>query len=201
MPGPPPGYRALADICCPVCAKSFHPSKSTVRYCSHACAMARDLHPRGKRVQPRPCETCGMVFKPRGNSGKYCSTRCSGRAQAQRLKEIARLGAAVANAPRILSQGEKAAREHAKRAKRRGSRTVEEFDPSEIFARDKWTCHLCRQKTSRAYRRKDPRSPTLDHLIPISLGGKHERANVAAAHLRCNTRRSIDGPAQLRMLG
>jgi 5-methylcytosine-specific restriction endonuclease McrA len=32
-------------------------------------------------------------------------------------------------------------------------------------------------------------SATLDHVVPISVGGEHTRENVRCAHLRCNARR------------
>ena len=56
-----------------------------------------------------------------------------------------------------------------------------------VFARDKWTCHICGKKVRKTARYpRDPEMASLDHLVPIALGGEHSYANVACAHLRCN---------------
>ena len=41
---------------------------------------------------------------------------------------------------------------------------------------------------------------TIDHVVPLSLGGSHTPANVRAAHFMCNSRRSNRGAAQMRLL-
>ena len=32
-----------------------------------------------------------------------------------------------------------------------------------------------------------PGAPVIDHILPVSKGGKHERSNLQLAHWRCNT--------------
>lgn len=73
-----------------------------------------------------------------------------------------------------------------KRARRRAA-VVEEFDPVEIFERDRWICKFCKKRVSKKLKAPHPKSATLDHMIPISLGGKHERANVQLMHYGCNS--------------
>jgi 5-methylcytosine-specific restriction endonuclease McrA len=73
-----------------------------------------------------------------------------------------------------------------RRAAARGS-DAERFDPFEIFDRDGWRCHLCGVKTVKAKRgTHHPLAPELDHIIPISKGGPHTRANTACSCRRCN---------------
>lgn len=62
-----------------------------------------------------------------------------------------------------------------------------------VFERDGWKCHLCHKRIGRAYKAPHPKSATIDHIIPLSLGGTHEYANVAAAHFICNVRKSNTG--------
>lgn len=76
---------------------------------------------------------------------------------------------------------------------------VESFDPSEIYARDRFTCRLCGRKLAVGKVAPHPDSPSLDHILPISQGGKHERTNVQAAHFMCNALRQDRGHAQLRL--
>lgn len=61
-----------------------------------------------------------------------------------------------------------------------------------LAERDGWRCHLCRRKVSL-------RTWSMDHLIPLSQGGAHVYENVALAHRRCNAKRGVRGPAQLRL--
>jgi 5-methylcytosine-specific restriction endonuclease McrA len=60
-----------------------------------------------------------------------------------------------------------------------------------IFDRDKFICHLCRKPTAYVWRKGDPLSPVLDHLIPLShpKSPGHITANVATAHAGCNARK------------
>lgn len=65
--------------------------------------------------------------------------------------------------------------------------TVE--DRVAIYERDGWQCQLCGGATSRIYDSFDPLSPTLDHLVPKSLGGTHGPENLQLAHAICNSTR------------
>lgn len=56
-----------------------------------------------------------------------------------------------------------------------------------IAARDGWQCHLCKGYV-------DPKAeglgaPTLDHLVPVSLGGSNADENLKLAHAGCNHQR------------
>lgn len=77
----------------------------------------------------------------------------------------------------------------------------EQFSPSEIFERDGWVCQLCGRKINRRRKWPDPLSASIDHILPISLGGGHLRANAQASHLRCNLRKHTGGTDQLRLIG
>ena len=77
------------------------------------------------------------------------------------------------------------ARNHQRRAVQYGV-TAEEFLNIEIFDRDGWVCQLCETPIDRDLKWPDPMSVSLDHIMPITLGGHHTRANSQAAHFRCN---------------
>lgn len=74
------------------------------------------------------------------------------------------------------------------RSRRRTELSPIAYTDLEIFERDKWRCHLCGKKVSKSADRKSPNGATIDHLLPIALGGRDEPANVACAHNRCNPR-------------
>jgi len=77
----------------------------------------------------------------------------------------------------------KAAHDAKYRALKRGSIGAEKFTLDEIFERDNQTCYLCGKAVTR-------RDATMDHVIPITKGGPHTRANVKLAHRGCNARKS-----------
>lgn len=67
-----------------------------------------------------------------------------------------------------------------------------------ILDRDGWTCQLCGVDLLFRYTRieaggVDPRSPTIDHIIPLARGPEgpgHVESNCQAACWRCNTEKS-----------
>lgn len=54
-----------------------------------------------------------------------------------------------------------------------------------IIKRDGPNCWLCELAF------KFMEKPTLDHVIPLSLGGPHRVSNMKLAHYSCNTKRGI----------
>lgn len=60
-----------------------------------------------------------------------------------------------------------------------------------IAERDHWECHLCGGRVAQE-------NWSLDHLIPVSMGGPHTEANVALAHLLCNMRRGVRDVSEYR---
>ena len=72
-----------------------------------------------------------------------------------------------------------------RRAIERGAQ-AEDFTHEEIFDRDNWRCGLCGQQIAKNDSYPNPRSASLDHIVPLAEGGQHTRPNVQAAHLTCN---------------
>jgi 5-methylcytosine-specific restriction endonuclease McrA len=64
-----------------------------------------------------------------------------------------------------------------------------------IFLRDKHICQYCCNKFSE-------KKLTVDHVIPLSKGGRHEWTNVVTACSQCNNRKGDKTPekANLRLL-
>lgn len=60
-----------------------------------------------------------------------------------------------------------------------------------IFERDGWICGLCGEQIDPNLKWPDPMCGTLDHIVPIALGGSHDTANRQAAHLGCNSAKGI----------
>lgn len=67
---------------------------------------------------------------------------------------------------------------------------VEDVSLAFLFERDHGRCQLCSHELSMDTKRPDPRTPTRDHIIPLSKGGTHERKNMQLACDVCNVRKS-----------
>lgn len=61
--------------------------------------------------------------------------------------------------------------------------------PSRLAERDGTECGLCGEQVDLDLSFPDPMSPSVDHVIPWSLGGTHDLANLQLAHLSCNCRK------------
>lgn len=67
----------------------------------------------------------------------------------------------------------------------------------EVFERDNWICHICRETipiqlrtVRKPGRRHEPLGPVVDHVIPLSKRGPHTMDNCRAAHWTCNAKKS-----------
>ena len=72
-----------------------------------------------------------------------------------------------------------------------------------IAIRDRWTCQICREKVDMRATNYSSR-PTMDHIVPLSRGGRHVRSNVQLAHFSCNSQKGarLSGPGtQLKAAG
>ena len=70
---------------------------------------------------------------------------------------------------------------------------IERISYRAVYERDSGKCQLCRRAVSF-------KAMTLDHIVPVSLGGNHTMLNVQTAHRRCNSRRGAIRPTQMRMI-
>ena len=76
------------------------------------------------------------------------------------------------------------------KATQRGAGAQLPYLPQDIYERDGWVCQLCGLPVDREV---DPSrgadAPTIDHVIPVSLGGGDVPENVQLAHRSCNARK------------
>lgn len=74
----------------------------------------------------------------------------------------------------------------------------DEIDHLALFERDNWICGICHRKINKWLRHPNYWAATVDHIVPLSKGGKHVWANVRAAHAKCNFDRG-DGLTDISM--
>lgn len=80
---------------------------------------------------------------------------------------------------------------HRRRDRERTSAKTKPVYRRKVYERDGWRCRLCGKRLNRKAKVPHPSAPTIDHILPIALGGTHTYENIFAAHFRCN---SAKGP-------
>ena len=165
---------------CIVCKRDFKSAREESKCCGTACGIAHTIAlTRAKHdIENNQCERCGITFaagKCDGKRRRFCSRICA-YAFAKAHPELKRL-------PDLKRPGQ------AFSVKRRryikiAARPRERVTIGDIIARDGAKCHICGIETDASVRALEP---TIDHVIPIALGGAHVLANVKLAHRVCNS--------------
>lgn len=62
----------------------------------------------------------------------------------------------------------------------------DDIDSLTLFELYAWTCVLCKEPINRRLRVPNYYAATVEHKIPLALGGTHTWDNVAPAHYLCN---------------
>lgn len=115
------------------------------------------------------CKVCGAPFKTLNPSQKTCSKECSKRLQyGHKLHRIPK--------DQIVDK---------------------DITLEALYRRDSGVCYLCGKPCDWNDRDAEhnicgKNYPSIDHLIPVSRGGKHSWDNVRLAHCGCNSAKSND---------
>ena len=131
------------------------------------------------------CVACGVVFAARAGGTQYRRATCS--AACARIQKNSVERARHASLPPDQVQA-RLARKAQRRALTKGA-DAEPFTYVEVFDRDGWICGLCDEPVDRELKHPDQMCASLDHVVPLSLGGHHVLSNVQCAHLVCNIRK------------
>ncbi len=164
--------RATANTrTCDECGRAFTANITSSRLCSPQCKRTRlrrrerEKYSAWRQTIPLvsiKCKWCGAGFHRRGDETRrvFCSIRCGNRWV-----------------------------ETQRRQRLRGA-FVEAVSIGNLIERDKGICGLCGEHVIVNARVPHPLAPTIDHIYPISKGGKHMMGNVQLAHFRCNALKS-----------
>ena len=174
---------------------------------------------RPRKYYPTPCAHCGETFQPRSTAKgrppqQYCSMRCARKARTitPACGTDAGYRAHRRNGEESCEPCRKAAREARLTRNRDGQRTASRrrrlrhqtswdgVSDEEILDRDNWMCWICKRRIGKTLKYPHPRSASIDHLIPLALGGDDTAFNKKAAHLRCNITRQTGAADEHPML-
>ncbi len=168
---------------CKVCGKSLD---FYAVYCGDECEKEqrrRESFQRSsakKALKERICNECGEPFTPEyGNKRRgFCSAECGARHANRNSKHVRRERFKVAFRERVYK--------------------------AQIYRRDGFRCQICHGKVNMKAKVPHPLAPTMDHIIALANGGKHEPLNVRLTHFMCNSLkgdRVTDGGDQLLLFG
>lgn len=147
---------------CSICGKAFLAAVNQT-LCSKAC-KAEFARRRDRQQGVLTCQWCGKtvhVEKGFSHRSKYCSVRCREASARKQGKYRRRL--------------------------RKRSQPSETVTLAFLLQRDKGVCGICGKRVDRNAVVPDPKSPTLDHVIPLAKDGSHTKANCQLAHFACNS--------------
>lgn len=151
----------------------------------------RDKNPsRGGVGKAAHCEQCGAWFTPTRWIQKYCSHACGMEARRVPRDDVWR----------ERRRNHRRRQNKRRRAVKHGAH-ADDIDPDAIYERDGWRCGICGCKVDSDLPYPHSMSVSLDHIIPLSLGGSHTKDNVQCAHLRCNISKGNRGQDQLLLIG
>lgn len=179
---------------CEGCGALFPAGISFARFCGRDCYSAhRYANNPGRQFH---CVQCGNPFFSRQSTASLCGEICKRDfSRKLALLQHERMGSLRTDVGQPIHA--------ARRRKRRqdAHATGEKFTRSEIFRRDGWRCGICGTQVLRRARWPHPKSPSIDHITPLSEGGTHTRQNVQCAHFRCNALKQDGAGGQYRLFG
>lgn len=172
-------------------------------WCS-ACRPAAYQRPK----QDHACLGCGAIFVARA-SAKWCSPTCRDAAWRAANPTYWAEYHARTRRPRVVTcaacdrlvfvlgkSGPKrycspSCREYRRRERRRlRGGWLGTASRRAVWERDRWRCGLCRDSIDPTLAYPHDYSKSIDHIMPLSLGGSHDMTNLQAAHLICNVRKN-----------
>jgi 5-methylcytosine-specific restriction endonuclease McrA len=180
----------LGPRSCPGCGADLTARHGKVKYCSNACRRwVASGNPEPRELADLCAECSTRILAPR--VGKvYCSRKCKLRASEKRRnrndtaryqrERERRITYALAYAKRHPEVGQ-AAKNRRKALKREaGIFRVSGEDWRRLCARFQNECAYCRER----------RPLTMDHVIPLTKGGRHSIGNLLPACAPCNSSKS-----------
>lgn len=206
--------RRRVEIACPCCGREFYPFERDTKFCSWECsvkgqarkvpdpalirareeaqkakaaykaakaaerAAEREAVQRTRRLERQKklrkfCPICKKVFISKSIDRVYCSQKCASRVYSSNAEHRRRL---LTHDNGCYEPG---------------------LSWRKVFSRDKGICYLCGKAVDTAdFTMRGnvfiagANYPSIDHVIPLSLGGTHTLDNIRLAHCWCNTIKS-----------
>jgi hypothetical protein len=175
----------VTSVCQP-CGRPFVSQRNAESPAHVACGCCRAAAQRSSMKKHKQCPDCGGELK----KGRWLCEPCA----ATRGKENKRKNR------RAHRKRHGQATTFRKRCRKYGAPYTSVCKEA-VMSRGKWKCQLCGVKLLRSFttivgtRTPHPRSPTIDHIVPLSFGPSspgHVLDNCQAACWQCNCQRGVE---------
>lgn len=170
------------------------------RFCSKAChgAWKRQQPKKPPKPQPKPaprsrvyfrnCKMCERLFCSKSPLTRYCSAQCRIDNAGTRTNDLYALATRYNKLTGVYEGA-----------------TWRQALNLYLLERDGDKCQICRRKidiTLKSGTKGSRKGPSVDHIIPRSLGGTDDLANLRLTHWGCNqSRGNRGGNEQLMLVG
>ena len=157
---------------CKICGNWLLEKGNSV-FCTNACKK-EDLRRRsrarhGSARKAIACQSCGIKFSPL-RARKFCSDIC-----------------------RVTGEEEIARKKKTWLIRKKRCESGENVVYGKVFTRDQWRCQYCGKEVTKAKKHKSHcLDAHLDHVLPLSRGGKHLYSNVVTSCRDCNLKKGAD---------
>jgi len=187
--------------------------------CSRKCRDKKQtIKLKDQRQMTKTCELCGTSYQTGRKHSRYCSKPCyysvakkrssarwaeyAAQAYPDNLKtkicrwcnEPMQVKAQRSHSSRLYhpecSVEAQRARYRIKTVKRQSKTRVWRISPDQVVKEYGETCHICSKPIDIALKRTHRYGLTVDHLVPLSRGGKDDMSNLRPAHWICNVYKS-----------
>lgn len=168
---------------CKTCRDAIDPMTDRTTYCCNWCWWM-DIHKLPKKPTVKVCPVCEITHY---RSRPCCSAECS---LTQRKQQPGYKEKTLAGRKAWLQTPKGVRSKRMQRSRRRARQSElwdEDVDVVILADWQRWKCYLCNKKIPSKIKYPDQRSLSLDHILPLSVGGRHSYANCAATHLGCNS--------------
>lgn len=138
------------------------------------------------------CVVCGADVVPGSGFRRYCGRSCAVIFHERGARPLA-VNCVSCGAPVDLTERSESGRRRYSSTKVcdgcRSRRSLRKLVP-DLVARDGDACSLCDAPVDVSLPHPDPMCPSVDHVVPRSLGGPDDMSNYALTHLSCNLRKN-----------
>jgi 5-methylcytosine-specific restriction endonuclease McrA len=166
---------------CLNCGAELKSSSGFASYCSKPECARRRM--RGHDIAQRTCKCCGKTLASNVWRGDFCDSKPCRRAASR--DRYARVVAERGDLFHSLRETQH--RHNALRRARKALVDASHVRRLEVFERDAWMCGICGEPIDMSLVHPHVMSASLDHIVPLALGGEHSYENCQAAHLSCNS--------------
>lgn len=192
-----------SDDCKPRCKAEGcdRPKRSQDGYCARHKALVRKWgkpvghHEWRATADSYTCQACGTEFKAGTGCGRqFCSGKCQ-RIYSVHKGDIPSIDFDCTICGRTIHRDRwsgmhiRCDKKMCDTCKRAIRGTRHGVSPAYLAERDGYLCGICEKPVDINLRHPDLMSPSVDHIVPVSLGGTHDEENLQLAHLTCNVRK------------